>query len=136
MCDGDEMHSYRTDTRDMNKYEKIATFVYAYERVSMALSQAVVSLTHADYGENVDLPLQDRLKLVTAAVSKDGATDSPAVRRFNDIAEALVKLEKTRQSIVDNVNVAEEQEVLLDKSIADCRTLTDDLAMFVNEYGR
>ena len=120
----------------MNKYEKIATFVYAYERVSMALSQAVVSLTHADYGENVDLPLQDRLKLVTAAVSKDGATDSPAVRRFNDIAEALVKLEKTRQSIVDNVNVAEEQEVLLDKSIADCRTLTDDLAMFVNEYGR
>ena len=47
-----------------------------------------------------------------------------------------MKLDKTRQSILDNVNMAEQQEVLLDKSITDCRTLTDDLEMFVNEYGR
>ena len=120
----------------MNKYEKIATFIYAYERVSMALSQAVGSLTRTEKRENIDLPLQDRLKLATAAVSGDRAPDSPAVRRFNDIAAALVKLEKTRQSIVDNVNVAQEPDALLDKSIADCRTLTDDLEMFVNEYGR
>lgn len=120
----------------MNKFEKFATFVYAYERVNMALSQAVGALTRTDYKESIDLPLQDRFKLATTAVTRDGATDSPAVHRLDDIAAALVQLDKTRQSILDNINVALEQDVLLDKLIADCRAITDDLEMFVNEYAR
>lgn len=120
----------------MNKYEKVATFVYAFERVNIALSQALGSLTRTDYKETIDLPLQDRLKLATAAVFGLEATGSAAVDRFSDIAAALVKLEKTRQSILDNVNVADEQESLLDTSIAECRALTNDLESFSKEYGR